>query len=159
MPLADPAEQLPAAALILWRSQTVLGCLAVWIVAGIAGWYWRDVDWVPWAAMAGAALAGASTAVDLVWLLPRRLVHYRYDVTGAGLRVHQGFLVSRRLVVPAGQILYVEVRQGPMHRRLGLASVQVGTLGSVHELGPLDVPTAGSIAARQLGREVADAPL
>ena len=159
MPLADPTERLPAAALILWRSQTVLGCLIVCIVAGIAGWFWRDVDWVPWVAMTGVALAGVSTAFDLVWLLPRRLAHYRYDVSGAGLRIHQGFLVSRRLVVPAGQILYIEVRQGPVHRRLGLASVQVGTLGSVHELGPLDVPRAESIAARQLGRELADAPL
>jgi membrane protein YdbS with pleckstrin-like domain len=52
----------------------------------------------------------------------------------------------RRLRVPLTQVLYVDVRQGPVVRVLGLSRVRVGTLGSAHDVGPLAPDVADEFA-------------
>jgi membrane protein YdbS with pleckstrin-like domain len=159
METSDLPGRLPDRTLRLWRWYSVIGCLAVWAATGAAWWLWGHQAWFPVAAAAVTVLALASTLADLAWLLRRRWRCYRYEVTDSGTRIHQGLLFSRRLVVPANQILFAEVRQGPWQRRLGLATVRFGTLGSVHELGPVDSSAAAAVAVRLLERSPADAPL
>lgn len=157
--MGDLAERLPARTLRLWRWHSLVGCLAVCAAVGAAWWLWGQQAWFAVAATVVTVLALASTLADLVWLLPRRWRCYRYEVTDAGTQIRQGLLLSRRLVVPANQLLFAEVRQGPWQRRLGLATVRLGTLGSVHELGPVDTSTAAATAVRLLERSPSDAPL
>lgn len=157
MACPDPSTRLPSATLTLWRVHSALGCAGVLVVAGLATWYWRGVDWVGPVALAVGTVAVVATVVDLTWLLQRRFSSYRYELGPAGLHLVQGVMVSRRLGLSADRILYVEVRQGPVGRLLGLATVQVGTLGSVHEVGPIAVAEATTIAGRHLDRRTADA--
>ncbi len=157
--MSDLAERLPARTLTLWRWHSVVGCLAVWAATGAGWWLWGQHAWFPVVAPAVGALALASTLADLVWLLRRRWRCYRYEVTDSGTQIRQGLLLSRWLVVPVNQVLFAEVRQGPWQRRLGLATVRFGTLGSVHELGPVDASVAAATAVRLLERSPADAPL
>jgi membrane protein YdbS with pleckstrin-like domain len=157
--MSDLSERLPVAALTLWRGHSVAGCVGTLAVAGASWWAWGERPWLTVSAVAVMVLALVATVADLVWLLPRRLAGYRYEVADFGTQVHQGLLLSRRLVVPAHQILFAEVRQGPWQRRLGLATVRFGTLGSVHELGPVASSAAAAVSARILDGSPADAPL
>lgn len=153
----DPSARLPTATLTLWRIHSALGCAGVLAAAGLATWYFSGVGWVGPLALAVGLVAVVATVVDLAWLLRRRFSSYRYELGPAGLQLREGVMISRRLSVPADRILYVEVRQGPVGRLLGLATVRVGTLGSVHEVGPIAGCEATTIAGLHLDRSTTDA--
>lgn len=152
-------ERLPAAALVVWRVEVTAGCVTLWAVGLLASWVWRESPWVASLALAAGIIVALATITDAAWLLPRRWASYRYAVDPAGISVQHGVMWSRRLVVPACQVLYVEVRQGPLHRLLGLSMLRIGTLGSVHEVGPLAADVAAEIAEQHLEDRVADATL
>ncbi|PKQ31896.1 MAG: hypothetical protein CVT62_05770 [Actinobacteria bacterium HGW-Actinobacteria-2] len=153
MPSSEASRRLPAEALTLWRLQAIVGCLVGCVLAAAAWLYWRDVAWVQILAVGVAAWAVVGTVFDMLWLLPRRLAYYRYEVDGTGTRIRQGRVFERRLLVPADQILFTELRQGPWQRRLGLGTVRMGTLGSVHDLGPVELGTAKQICDSPLSRQ------
>lgn len=155
----EPSGRLSAAALTLERIHAIVGCVAIWVLAAGAVWLWPEVAWIGLAALVAGVLALVATAVDVVWLLSRRLASYRYEVSDHAVRIHHGIWFSRRLIVPAEQVLYLALRQGPVQRRFGLATVQVGTLGSVHDLGPLPFDVAAAITDHHLERQPSDAAL
>lgn len=150
-------RSLPAQVSVLWRWQALIGCVVTCGLLWSATLIWPDQAWVGVLAVSGAALAIVATVADLAWLVRRRHATYRFALDGRGLRLRQGVLVAHRTVVPADQILYVDVRQGPIERALGLSTVRVGTLGSSHEVGPVAETEALALAERHLHRIPDDA--
>lgn len=148
-------HQPPRRTLRLWRWQSLLSTCAVVIALSVL-WLWRPVAWVhPWAlVLAGFAVIGA--IADQVWILPRRWRNYRYVADDSGFLLQTGSLVRRRLVVPTEQILFVDTRQGPIAKALDLQLVRVGTLGSTHDVGPLDSDDADRLVLK-LGKRIVDA--
>ncbi|QSZ47071.1 hypothetical protein AYX22_00655 [Arthrobacter sp. D5-1] len=80
-------------------------------------------------AVCAAALTVALTAVDLLWLIPLRARYFRYALTERGVEIHTGRFLYRRILIPYHQVLYTNVRRGPLLRKYGLESLQIGTLG------------------------------
>lgn len=76
-----------------------------------------------------AALTVVLTVADLIWLIPLRARYFRYALTERGVEIHTGRFLYRRILVPYHQVLYTNVRRGPLLRRYGLESLQIGTLG------------------------------
>lgn len=61
---------------------------------------------------------------------PRRYRRWGYAFGGDRLRVVHGFLFHHDTVVPLGRIQHIDVDQGPLMRRWGLAELTVHTAGS-----------------------------
>lgn len=153
----ESLSSLPARVPALWRWQAAIGCAVTCGLLWSATLVWPDQGWVGLLATGGTALAAAATILDLTWLVRRRHATYRYDLDQRGLRLRQGVLVAHRTIVPANQILYVDVRQGPIERALGLSTLRIGTLGSSHEVGPLCDAQALALAEAHLSRMPHDA--
>lgn len=143
--MSDPIA-LPGRALAAWRAEAVLAALALGAIAFVVGWVWLDHAGIRLALLAGAVLVLVWLVLDLLVLLPRRHVAWSVRVDGTVLEVVEGVLIVRRLRVPLTQVLYVDVRQGPVVRVLGLSRVRVGTLGSAHDVGPLAPDVADEFA-------------
>ncbi len=62
--------------------------------------------------------------------------HHRYGLAETGLMVRRGVLKQREWTVPYGNIQSVTIRQGPMQRRAGIASVRIDTAGGTGLNGP-----------------------
>jgi membrane protein YdbS with pleckstrin-like domain len=78
----------------------LLGVLAV-VVLGVYGWLW--------------------------WLVGRRVRSWGYAERPDDLLVTSGILFRRLVIVPYGRMQLVDVTAGPIHRALGITTVQLHT--------------------------------
>lgn len=80
-------------------------------------------DWVPIAVGAAAIVV----FVWLWWLIGRRVRSFGYAERGDDLLVASGIMFRRLVVVPYGRMQLVDVKAGPIDRRLGITTVQLHT--------------------------------
>lgn len=74
-----------------------------------------------------ALLIGAG----LIFVLPkRRYRRWGYRLDADRLRIVRGFLFHADTVVPLGRVQHIDVHQGPVMGRLGLATLTVHTAGT-----------------------------
>lgn len=98
-------------------------------------------------ALRPAAAALLALAAALGALLGARLRYQRWKLDGEGLWLRQGRLWWRETRVPASRVQHVDLKHGPLQRRLGLATLVVHT-AAVH---------LGGVAVRGLDRADAEA--
>ena len=98
------------------------------VVIGVAGLFF-------WPALLLLPLVGLGLAIAL--LRPGR---HRFAATEDSVQVRRGVLTRRDWTVPHGAVQTLTVRQGPLQRRLGVATVRIDTAGGaafgphVHDL-------------------------
>ena len=88
----------------------------------------RDKHLVPAGLVPGmVALAGL---IALVLLPQRRYRAWGYREEKDELHIRHGLLVRIRTVVPFGRVQHIDTTQGPIERRLGLATLVLHTAGT-----------------------------
>jgi membrane protein YdbS with pleckstrin-like domain len=116
------------------RIRTALACAVLVAAAFVADLALRDAP-VPHYALTGAMLMLALAAL---LVLPRR--RYRawgYDEGEEELAIRRGMLVRVRTIVPFGRVQHIDVAQGPIERRFGLATLILHTAGTRGAAVPL----------------------
>ena len=78
-----------------------ISVVAVVVVLAIAGWLW--------------------------WLVGRRVRSWGYAERADDLLVTRGIMFRRLVIVPYGRMQLVDLQAGPVHRALGIATVQLHT--------------------------------
>ncbi len=114
---------------LLWRLST--GIRAVVWTAGVAALEHWGGDHLP---LPASVPPGAlTTAVAVWWILILLLVpgiryrRWRYALRDADLWIRRGILVHRVSVIPYRRLQFVDTRQGPLERWLGLTELVVHT--------------------------------
>jgi membrane protein YdbS with pleckstrin-like domain len=84
-----------------------------------------------------AAAAGAIVAVGvlvLVWVLvDRRYRSWGYCVRDDELILRHGRLIRRLTIVPIGRMQLIDIQQGPLDRRFGVANLQLHTAAAASD--------------------------
>ena len=140
-----PENKLPGLVLVLWRLHCLGGAALLLGAVALGRHLWPNLL-TNWVAVAAIGLATVSIALELLLITRLRHRYYRYQTASDALSIRTGCLFAKHLVIPASQVLYVDVQQGPLARRWGLCKVNIGTLGSVHPLGPIEAFAAKRIA-------------
>lgn len=112
---------------LLIRVRTLVAAcwLGALLLAGVGMAVWRGgLLWVLPAALA-VLLAW------VLWIIPRHVRAIGYAEREDDLLVRKGVLMRSMVVVPYGRLQYVDLNQGPIARRLGLASVELHTASSM----------------------------
>lgn len=85
------------------------------------------------------ALAAVAPAIALVWgvwsvliAAPRRWSRWAHAFTGTELHVASGWLTHAHTVVPVRRVQHIDLTQGVLERRYGLATLVLHTAGTVH---------------------------
>ncbi|MBG9332501.1 PH domain-containing protein [Corynebacterium belfantii] len=99
----------------------------MWIVAGV------------WAAILGWA----------VWLIPAQVRRIGWREDTDELLITKGKLWRTLTVVPYGRLQFVDVQEGPIARRCGLAEVEIHTASSTSDASIAGLPVADAYALRQ----------
>ena len=95
------------------------GLVALGAVVGLA-----VTGWPVWAVVAGVAALAAA----LWWvLIGRRWRAWGYAEREQDLLIRRGALVRHLTIVPYGRMQFVDVKQGPLARALGVSTVQLHT--------------------------------
>lgn len=99
----------------------------MWIVAGV------------WVAILGWA----------VWLIPSQVRRIGWREDTDELLITKGKLWRTLTVVPYGRLQFVDVQEGPIARRCGLAEVEIHTASSTSDASIAGLPVADAYALRQ----------
>lgn len=151
-PNITPIERLPAL-LNLWRWRYGLICALPGLAAAALGMIF-------WAAGRSAGAAnGTVPAAALVallglalgwWYAGKRFAHYRAELhEGEGVVLRSGVWWRSEVWVPTARLQHLDVQQGPLDRRWGMASLSLHTAGSHdHHTRILGLPLAQAHALR-----------
>lgn len=69
----------------------------------------------------------------LRWLVVRRHRAWGYSVREDELVLRRGLWVRRLTIVPIGRLQFIDIRQGPLDRWLGVANVQLHTAAAASD--------------------------
>ena len=155
-PNITPIERLPAL-LRLWRLRYGLICALPGLAAavmGMIGWAsGRSADALNWTLRAPLPAAALVALLGLAlgwWFAGLRFAHYRAELReGEGVVLHSGVWWRSEVWVPTARLQHLDVQQGPLDRRWGMASLSLHTAGSHdHHTRILGLPLAQAHALR-----------
>lgn len=138
---------------VLWWLSLGLTALGATVVATLAAVVVPAL--MPWLPLT-VLVVGTAGAVGVPLLRYRR---WRYALAGTHLEIRHGVLWTTVSVIPYARLQFVDTKQGPLDRRLGLATLVVHTaaVGTSGTLPGLDLDTAAALRAR-LGEVDAELP-
>jgi len=119
----DPMKPLDAAYVKVMRIVAALFCAILLVVALV-------LEIGPLAVPGAFIIPASLFSAWWVFVVPsRRLARWRYALGDDRLRIERGYFFYSDTVVPLGRIQHIDVEQGPIMRRYGLATLTVHTAG------------------------------
>ena len=86
----------------------------------------------------------------LLWLIPRQVNAMRFATTETDFLVRRGIMFRKLDIVPYGRIQYVDVKEGPIARWLGIAGVQLHTASASTDASLEGLPASDAADLRDL---------
>lgn len=148
--LEQPLRTLDPRAVPAWRITTGAAALfgvAVWVAILIVLHQTGAVSNLP--ILIAFFLFGVTLAALTTWYGPRvEWNHWRYDIRDDEIDLQSGMFTITRTLIPITRVQHVDFRQGPVERRLGLATIVVHTAAGSREIPGLSATEAGPIRTR-----------
>lgn len=144
------ATKLPARALWYEGVRSVVIAAAVALSFALATQLIPDSDVRAAIVFGGLALVLCGTVLDLAVVDRLRVASTSYGVSSETVAIARGVMVRTITVIPARQIMNVQVVHGPLLRHLGLVQVRFTTIAGSPTLGPVRPEEADAIRARIL---------
>jgi uncharacterized protein len=156
---APPDDQKPRSldpkVATVWTIQAGIAALVVTLVVGAAEIGARLVGLsTPWPTGLAIVLVAAVGGL-MAWRLPRAAWRrWRYELAPEALELRHGLLERVHSAIPYYRLQYVDIKQGPIERALGLARLVVHTAaaGSDAEIPGIAEPEADSLRQVLLAR-------
>ncbi|MCW4644512.1 PH domain-containing protein [Bacillus safensis] len=141
----QPQRQISLNGLKVWRLQNgIISLIFLLIIIGVfvASYYFQWPYWI------GAILSGlwGLQVIFGIWLIPKIRHHiWRYEVFENEIEIQHGLIRVTRVIVPMVRVQHVDTSQGPLLRRYRLASVQISTAATVHDIPALELEEADEL--------------
>ncbi|WP_255233609.1 PH domain-containing protein [Bacillus altitudinis] len=141
----QPQRQISLNGLKVWRLQNgIISLIFLFIIIGVfvASYYFQWPYWI------GAILIGLwiLQVIFGIWLIPKIRHHiWRYEVFENEIEIQHGLIRVTRVIVPMVRVQHVDTSQGPLLRRYRLASVQISTAATVHDIPALELEKADEL--------------
>lgn len=141
----QPQRQISLNGLKVWRLQNgIISLIFLFIIIGVfvASYYFQWPYWI------GAILIGLwiLQVIFGIWLIPKIRHHiWRYEVFENEIEIQHGLIRVTRVIVPMVRVQHVDTSQGPLLRRYRLASVQISTVMTVHDIPALELEEADEL--------------
>lgn len=141
----EPKNRISVKALTVWRISGILAAV-IWMAAGGGAYALIKLfDWPGWLIPIVGAIAAAAAIWRVAVLPPLRWKRWRYEVRESEIEVQSGLFVITRTLVPMIRVQHVETKQGPLLRKYGLATVEISTAATLHEIPALELAEADDL--------------
>lgn len=133
-PFNPPGAQFRPVSMRLWKAR-LAGALIVPAIALIAAIVTAVItkSIVAWIVVAAVIAFG----IWLTWLIPRQVRAIGWAVTNEELLIRRGIMFKSLCAVPYGRMQFVDVKEGPLDRWMGIASVELHTASATTDA---DIP-------------------
>ncbi|MFS0656918.1 PH domain-containing protein [Bacillus sp. 179-C3.3 HS] len=141
----QPQRKISMNGLKVWRLQNgIISLIFLLIIIGVfvTSFYLQWPYWI------GAILVGLWILQIIfgIWLIPKiRHRIWRYEVYENEIEIQHGLIRVTRVIVPMVRVQHVDTSQGPLLRRYQLASVQISTAATVHDIPALELEEADEL--------------
>lgn len=157
-PEADPAgltaiypgfQSLDPRVIWLWRVGNLIFCSTVLVASAVgAGVIWTQspISRLVPISMVPAALLLFTILV--FWLPPRQYATRSYRLGERVLELRKGIFWKTSVMIPLSRLQHVDLNQGPLERKWGLAVLEIhtaGTSNATHRLEGLDYDTGKAL--------------
>lgn len=124
-------------ALIVWRltaaiilSPTILILAGLFVLSLFANW--------PFWIFTGTLILTIISVIILVLIVPRlRYNRWSYTFNEQEVELHHGIWLRKRTIIPMVRVQHVDMKQGPLLRHYGLASITLATAAGSHQIPAL----------------------
>jgi len=141
----QPQNQISLKALTVWRISALIGTgvgLLIVIGLGIGAYFLELSYWY----IVGAAGIWVIYSIISVFLVPKiRHRVWRYEVHEHEIELQFGLFVIKRVLIPMVRVQHVDTHQGPLLRKYKLASIEISTAATKHEIPALDLEEADQL--------------
>lgn len=134
-----PKNQISLKALTVWKLSATIGAsfLLLGVIAVGVGVYFLELTY--WITIAMAIIWLVYSLIT-IFVVPKLRHHvWRYEVHEHEIDLQYGLFVIKRVLVPMVRVQHVDTHQGPLLRKYQLASVEISTAATKHEIPALDL--------------------
>lgn len=132
-----PAKQISKAVVKAQRVSETITHIVISIIIMVLFGLDEHFQWADWAGWIIIGLGGF-TVFSAIWsivfgpiLLQR---HWRYDVNEDYVQLKHGAMIEKHVTIPMTKVQSVKLKQGPIQRKYGLCSIEIGTMGTTHTI-------------------------
>ncbi|WP_315299542.1 PH domain-containing protein [uncultured Actinomyces sp.] len=104
-------------------------------------------------------LVPALIALLCLWLIPAQVRALRYALAETDFVIRRGVINRSLTLVPYGRIQYVDIKQGPVQRFMGIATIKLSTASAKTDATLSGVPVADAVGLRDVLAERGSAEL
>lgn len=158
MEIRPPARRISARGLKVWCITGIIHSVLLWLLIIGGGVIVYIFDWPIWYIVAAAILVLIITVLN-VWIVPNiRWRRWRYEVREEEIELQHGIWITTRTLVPMVRVQHVDTVQGPLLRKFKLATIEISTAATRHEIPAVDVNEAEQLrhAISRLARVAED---
>ncbi|MGG0717838.1 PH domain-containing protein [Robertmurraya massiliosenegalensis] len=140
--LLQPQKRISERALPVWRiTGAIYSFFMLLLCGGITG-LTISFDWPKWI-IAIAVFIFLIFSYLIIFMFPTlRWKRWRYEVREQEIELQQGIIIVRRTLVPMIRVQHVDTQQGPILRKYKLATVNISTAATTHEIPALELEEA-----------------
>ena len=95
-------------------------------------------------------LVPALIALLCLWLIPAQVRALRYALAETDFVIRRGVINRSLTMVPYGRIQYVDIKQGPVLRFMGIATIKLSTASAHTDATLSGVPVADAVGLRDV---------
>src|SRR5690606_2269090 len=139
MKIQQPANRISERGLTVWRITGAIFSIILWLMVVAIGVLTYFFDWPIWIVISSSALVLVVTILSIFVFPALRWRRWRYEVREQEIELQHGIFVITRTLVPMIRVQHVETVQGPILRKYRLATIQISTAATQHEIPAVDV--------------------
>lgn len=141
----EPQKRIAKSALKVWRISGVLQSLLILLIITSGIVITVLFDFPKWIILLLVCLFFILVYL-FVFLLPSlRWKRWRYEVREDEIEIQSGIWVIKRTLIPMVRVQHVETKQGPLLRKYELATVEISTAATNHEIPALEMKEADDL--------------
>nr|WP_249316503.1 PH domain-containing protein [Bacillus sp. FJAT-50079] len=126
----------------VWRIVGTITSAIIWLLVIGVGVMSFFFEW-SFLFVAVAAIVAVIGTIFFVKIIPSlRWKWWRYEVREQEIELQHGIFIITRTLVPMVRVQHVDTVQGPLLRKYRLASIEISTAASRHEIPAVDIEEA-----------------
>ncbi|HHU19193.1 MAG TPA: PH domain-containing protein [Bacilli bacterium] len=140
-----PKNRIERSAIRVWRIHGLIWSIIFILITGNLFFSSYQWNWPIWIAVIGSILTVIIAGFGVFLFPPLRWRRWRYQLYDQEIYIQHGILIVKRTIVPMVRVQHVDTKQGPILRKFKLASLEVSTAATTHEIPALKLSEAEAL--------------